>query len=60
MKILVTGGAGFLGINMIRFLLNKGYTDIVSLDMAGFDYPEKNKVTVISGDIRDKQAVAAA
>lgn len=60
MKVLVTGGAGFLGINLIRHLLAKGYTEIVSLDLAEFDYPEQNKVTVIKGDIRDPQAVTRA
>ena len=60
MKILVTGGSGFLGINMIRYLLSKGYNDIVSLDFADFDYPEKDKITEIKGDIRDENAVKQA
>jgi nucleoside-diphosphate-sugar epimerase len=61
-KYLITGGSGFLGINLIRFLLSKGY-DIVSLDIADFDYPEKNnsdlknRLTTIKGDIRDKEIV---
>lgn len=58
-KVLVTGGSGFLGINFIRFLLNKGISDIVSLDLAEFDYPEKDRVKTVSGDIRDKDVVAA-
>ena len=54
MKILVTGGAGFLGINMIRYLLEAGH-EVVSLDIAEFDYPEKarSEVTVIQGSILD-------
>ncbi|KAF0152752.1 MAG: Nucleoside-diphosphate-sugar epimerase [Ignavibacteria bacterium] len=59
MKILVTGGSGFLGINLIRFLLNRNH-EIVSLDIADFDYPEKDKIKIIRGDIRDKQKVEEA
>lgn len=60
MKVLITGGSGFLGINLIRHLFNKGFNDIVVLDIAEFDYPEKNKITFILGDIRDKDAVKRA
>ncbi len=59
-KVLVTGGSGFLGINLIRLLMNKGVSNIVSLDVAEFDYPERDKVTVVEGDIRDTDAVKRA
>lgn len=57
MKILVTGGAGFLGINLIRHLLKKGY-ELISLDIANFDYKDvKDKIRVIKGDIRNSSLV---
>lgn len=59
MKCLITGGSGFLGINLVRYLLDRGY-DVVSLDIADFDYPERDRITVIRGDIRDKQVVRNA
>jgi nucleoside-diphosphate-sugar epimerase len=53
---LITGGAGFLGINMTRYLLERGHK-VVSLDIADFDYPEKDRITEIKGDIRDRAMV---
>ena len=60
MKVLITGGAGFLGINLVRYLYDRGY-DIVSLDIADFDYPDmKEKITIVKGDIRNEQDVEKA
>ncbi len=57
---LITGGAGFLGINLVRYLLARGHS-VVTLDIAAFDYPDvKDKIKIITGDIRDKAAVEAA
>lgn len=57
MKILVTGGAGFLGINAVRYLLDRSH-DMVSLDIVEFDYADvKDKIKVVKGDIRDKEVV---
>lgn len=51
---LITGGSGFLGINLIRFLLKKGHK-IKSIDLEPFDYPEKDSVECIIGDVRKKK-----
>ena len=56
--VLITGGSGFLGINLVRKLLSKGVTDLRSLDLVPFDYPEKDRIDATVGDIRDTDAVA--
>lgn len=56
---LVTGGSGFLGINMIRHLLAQGQS-VVSFDITEFDYPERDQITPVVGDIRDASAVGDA
>jgi nucleoside-diphosphate-sugar epimerase len=52
MYFLITGGAGFLGINLCRYLKKKGHR-VRSLDVADFDYPDRRDFEVIRGDIRD-------
>lgn len=59
MRFLVTGGSGFYGINQIRLLLARG-ADVVSFDRLPFEYPEKDRVRAIVGDIRDAAAIAEA
>ncbi len=58
-RYLITGGAGFLGINMVRLLLENDH-EVISLDIAPFDYPERDQITEIVADIRDRKAVDAA
>ena len=58
-RYLVTGGAGFLGINLVRYLLRCGH-QVVSLDLQPFDYPERDLIEVFTGDIRDSHAVNTA
>ncbi|MBS9717766.1 NAD-dependent epimerase/dehydratase family protein [Pseudohalocynthiibacter aestuariivivens] len=53
MNYLITGGAGFMGINLIRYLLARGH-QVRSYDIAPFDYPEANEISVLQGDIRDR------
>lgn len=51
--VLVTGGAGFLGVNLVRYLLARGYR-VRSLDLLPFDYPDcRDRIEEIRGDIRD-------
>lgn len=59
-KCLITGGAGFLGINLIRYLLEKKWS-VTSLDIADFNFRDvENQITILKGDIRNKVFVSQA
>jgi len=58
-RYLITGGAGFLGINLCRHLLERGRY-VRTLDIAPFAYPERARIDVVDGDVRDAGAVARA
>jgi nucleoside-diphosphate-sugar epimerase len=60
MRYLVTGGSGFLGINLIRALLERQHS-VASIDLQPFDYPDcRDRVDALQGDIRDRNAVDRA
>ncbi|MBN1216381.1 MAG: NAD-dependent epimerase/dehydratase family protein [Candidatus Lokiarchaeota archaeon] len=61
MKILITGGAGFIGSNLVEYFLNKDY-QVVCLDdlSTGYEHNISHlfnnpNFTFIKGDIRDKE-----
>jgi nucleoside-diphosphate-sugar epimerase len=60
-RFLITGGAGFLGINLTRYLLARGH-EVTSLDLGEFDYPERDdkRVRIVKGNICDRAAVKDA
>lgn len=68
MRLLVTGGAGFIGSNFVRWMLaNSGDRAVVldALTYAGSLYNlagalDDERVEFIRGDVRDREAVAAA
>lgn len=57
MNIFITGISGFLSINLVRYLLDKGYTNISGIDLVDFDYPERPRIRFLQGDIRRKDDV---
>jgi len=57
MKIYITGISGFLSINLVRYLLNRGYTDISGIDLVDFTYPERDQIKFLQGDIRRPEDV---
>lgn len=59
MNIFITGISGFLSINLVRTLLDKGYTNISGIDLVDFDYPERDRIRFLQGDIRHRDEVKA-
>lgn len=59
-RVLVTGGAGFFGIHLVKGLLEKGY-HIKVLDIEDLKVPEiEGRIEFIKTDVRDRDAVESA
>ena len=58
-RVLVTGGSGFVGANLVAELLEQGH-EVRSFDRAPSPLPEHPRLQVLQGDICDKQTVANA
>lgn len=59
-RVLITGGAGFLGLHVARKFAEYGVDDIMLLDIAPFarhEYPDQCQF--IQGDVRDTQLLDA-
>ncbi|MDK2981218.1 MAG: hypothetical protein PWQ55_1565 [Chloroflexota bacterium] len=55
MKVYITGISGFLSINLVRYLLEHGVDQIAGIDLVDFDYPERDRIEFLQGDIRNKE-----
>lgn len=63
MKILITGGAGFIGSNLAKRLVNDGHTVVVVDSLLRGNKLDKDtysKIEFIKGDVRDLKTIVSA
>lgn len=63
MKILITGGAGFIGSNLAKRLVNDGHEVVVLDNLLRGNKLDKDtfaKINFVHGDVRDQQTVTDA
>lgn len=61
MKVLVTGGAGYIGSHVVQMLIERGYEVVVYDNLSkGHRGALHAEAALIVGDLRDREALAAA
>jgi 3beta-hydroxy-delta5-steroid dehydrogenase/steroid delta-isomerase len=53
-RVLVTGGAGFVGANLVKELLDRGYR-VRAFDRVPSPLPPHEQLQVLQGDICDRR-----
>ena len=60
-RYLVTGGAGFIGSNLVRYILDKGHDAVVLDDFSTGKRANladvMDRIELVEGDVRDRKAV---
>jgi UDP-glucose 4-epimerase len=58
-NVLVTGGAGFVGSNVVALLLQKGHEVSIfdNFEMGLRDYLDTKSIRIVQGDLRDEEAI---
>lgn len=59
MRILITGGSGFIGTHLTRLLLSQGH-QVRILDLKAPQHPPHSQLTWVPGDIRKPEDLRAA
>ena len=60
MKILVTGGAGFIGTHLVNKLLSQGHTVVIYDDFSSSKKRRIGDAKIIEGDVRDADDITRA